>query len=932
MERLEERRLLAVLYWDPDLVAKNNVVATGAGLGGSGGWTEGGTALWFDPSLGGGAGGYVSWNSSRGDTAVFAGLANGTVTISGSVSAGAIEFRGGASTVTGGTFSTPAAGTTFTTVVAARFDTPIAGGGGVAKAGAASLTLGAPLNTYTGETLVSAGLLDVRGTIRSHVRRVGGDVQGVMFYDPELAAAVRELLALDRDAWLTPAVLAQSPPLTSLTVDGNAVGDLTGIASLAALQSLELVPGDHAAVPQGLASLQPLAGLASLTSLAVVHVGLTDAGLATLPALAGLTRLDVRSNALSTVPAGVAQLPRLATLLVHGNPLLTDNPRTALASLRGRAIDVDVAPDRPEVATSIADLAARLYYLPLEMLDYVTNTVVFQPYVGAMKGPLATLQTKAGNDWDTNSLLASLYAAAGISTRYVAGVVEVTESQLKDFVGARDGLAAATILAEAGLAYDQYWNRFKHTWLEALVTVPATGRQAWVPIDASWKLRDYRPGVPDMLTKVPFSPQEADYLTNPAWQKKSTAEYYEAKVAGWLAQNRPDLTITDVGYDGPIRQQAFPAIPTALPYAVVSQPAETARPAAIPAAANYTVNIKLTTSPTNGSKSLFGDSGVSFTLADIALSRLTIDPVYGWWATLDGSSGWGWWPTLRRDGVAIATASSFVKGPSASSLSLKISVTAPAGGTTYDRTFTRPGDRFIAIGLDANQFSETLLVEKRAMANAQQIKQANGGAVDRDQAVGGLLDLAIASYFTAANADEASLASLTSAVADRTIVALGIATSGPELSFSATAGLQFPYLPEGMGIDVPANVSGAFAIDASTTAIDLTRNMLMGYANSSLEGLTLEELTNFESVSTMKAFQLAVTSAGGLSNLVEINAGNVARIATLLPGMRAEIVASIASAVKEGIPGYDGTAFTALVPKKEITVGSGAVDRQWRSV
>ena len=916
MERLEERRLLAVLYWDPDLVAKNNVVATGAGLGGSGTWTEGGAAVWFDPSLGGGVGGYVSWNSSRGDTAVFAGPAGGTVTTSGVVSAGAIEFRSGAFTVTGGTFSTPATGTTFTTVVAARFDTPIAGGGGVAKMGAASLTLGAPVNSYTGDTLVSAGLLDVRGTIRSHVRRVSGDVQGVMFYDPELAAAVRESLALDRDAWLTPAVLAQSPPLTSLAVDGNAVGDLTGIANLASLQSLELIPGDHAAVPQGLASLQPLAGLASLTSLAVVHVGLTDAGLATLPALAGLTRLDVRSNSISTVPAGVAQLPMLATLLVHGNPLLTDSPRTALASLKGRAIDIDVAPDRPEVATSIADLAARLYYLPLKMLDYVTNTIVFQPYSGAMKGPLATLQTKAGNDWDTNSLLASLYAAAGISTRYVAGAVEVTESQLKDFVGARDGQAAATILARAGLAYDQYWNRFKHTWLEALVTVPTTGRQTWVPIDASWKLRDYRPGVPDMLTKVPFSPQEADYLTNPVWQKRSTAEYYEAKVAGWLTQNRPDLTIADVGYDGPIRQQAFPAIPTALPYAVVSQPAETDRPSAIPATANYTVNIKLT----NNLTPLFGAAGVTLTLADVALSRLTIDP------GLNGR------PTLRRDGVAIATAPVAVANPSVTPLGLAIKVTAPAGGTTYDRSFTRMADRFIAIGLDASQFSESLLVEKRAVANAQQLNQANGIAVDRDQAVGGLLDLAIASYFTAADADEASLAALTSAVADRTIVALGIATSGPSLASTATAGLQFPYLPVGMGIDVPANVTGGFAIDPSTTAIDLTRNLLMGYANSSLEGLTLEELTNFESVSTMKAFQLAVTAAGGFSNLVEINAGNVAQIATLLPGVRAEIVKTISDAVKQGMPGYAGTAFTALVPKKEITVGSGAIDKQWKGI
>ncbi|MFM8804399.1 MAG: DUF6531 domain-containing protein, partial [Planctomycetia bacterium] len=664
-----------------------------------------------------------------------------------------------------------------------------------------------------------------------------------------------------------------------------------------------------------------------------MDVGLTDAGLATLPALAGLTRLDVRSNALSAVPAAVAQLPRLASLLVHGNPLLVGSPRVGLAALRGRAIDVDVAPDRPETATSIADLAARLYHLPLEMLEYVTNAIEFQPYTGAMKGPLATLQTKAGNSWDTNSLLASLYAAAGVPTRYVAGVIEVTDDQLEDFFGTRDAAAAGRIMVAAGLRHDQYWNHFKPTWLEALVTVPATGQPAWVPIDASWKLRDFRPGVPDMLTKVPFAPQEADYLSNPVWQRKSTAEYYEAKVATWLAANRPDLTLADVGYDGPIRRQAFTALPTALPYAVLSQPAESARPATIPASAQYTVNIKLA----SGTKQLFGDAGVSLTLADVALSRLTIDPVQGSGAgdRPNAGGGWGvegWYPTLRRDGVAIATSSSVVPGPSASSLSLKISIAAPAGGMSYDRTFTRPSDRFIAIGLDANQFSETLLVEKRAVANAQQIKRANDGLIDPDEGVGGLLDLAIASYFVAANADEASLASLTSAVADRTIVALGIATSSPYLSATTTAGLQFPYLPDGMGVDVPANVAGGFPIDPSTTAIDRTRKLLMGYTNSSLEGLLLEELTNFESVSTMKAFQLAVTGAGGFSNLVEINAGNVASIASLLPGVRSEIITTISSAVRSGVSAYPGSAFTALVPKNEIVVGGGDAERQWKGV
>ena len=48
MESLEERQLLAVLYWDPDLNSGNNNYGTGAGLGGAGttSWTT--TNAWAD--------------------------------------------------------------------------------------------------------------------------------------------------------------------------------------------------------------------------------------------------------------------------------------------------------------------------------------------------------------------------------------------------------------------------------------------------------------------------------------------------------------------------------------------------------------------------------------------------------------------------------------------------------------------------------------------------------------------------------------------------------------------------------------------------------------------------------------------------------------------------------------------------------------------
>jgi hypothetical protein len=459
--------------------------------------------------------------------------------------------------------------------------------------------------------------------------------------------------------------------------------------------------------------------------------------------------------------------------------------------------------------------------------------------------------------------------------------------------------------------------------LEALLIQPSSGTQSWLSVDGSWKLKDYRPGLAGILSSVPFSPLETDYLTNPVWQKKSTAEYYEAKVGNWLAQNRPDLTTADVADDGPILQQSFKSLP-ALPYAVVNQPLVADRPSGIPTSANYTVNIKLA----NGSTALFGAGGVNLTLADVALSRLTIDPQFSATGTA--------LPVLRRNGVVIASAPAAIANAANTSLALTFTVTAPAGGFSYSRSFTRAADRYIAIGLDANQFSEALLAVKRDSVNVQQLNQANGSPVDRDAAVGGLLDLAIAQYFTAANADEDSLAGLTSAVADRTIVALGIATSAPTLSNTATAGLQFPYLPLDMGLDVPANVSDSFAIDASTTAIDLNRNLLLGYTNSALEGLTLEELTNFESVSTMKAFQRAATAAGGLANVVEINASNVGNIATLLPGVRADIRNAIANTVRNGLSGvadYAGVTFKALVPKSEISVGSGTdTTKQWKGV
>jgi RHS repeat-associated protein len=774
-----------------------------------------------------------------------------------------------------------------------------------------------------------------------------------MFRDPDVASAVREVLGVDPNFWLNAQSITPFPAIESLTLDANKVSELTGIGTyLTGLKSLEVIPFDRSVPQQALTNnlwglSVPLPQTSKLTSLTLSHVGLTNTALGTLPWLPELTRLDVRGNELTQIPAQVpANAPRLSTIFVHGNPQLAASPIVGLFHLKGKAIDVDLAPNRPDIATSIADLAARLYYLPLKMLEYVTNTIVYQPYSGAMKGALATFQTRAGNDWDTNSLLAALYAQAGVTTRYVSGGIGGTQAQIDAYVGSRNDTATYNILRAAGIDYDPnpndtvaYSNYLRHAWLQAYLTVPSTGADGWVSMDASWKFRDFRPGLAGVLSSVPFGALESDYLTNPAWQKKSAAEYYESKVASWLATNHPGLTIADVGYDGPIIQQSFQSLPTGLPYdtsvgsPTTHAPAPTpTTPAPLPASALYTIGVTLKT----GATTLFA---TTLTLDQVALSRIVLDP------TISGSNAQH---RLKVNGSVVATASQEVL--STADITVKFDITAATGGTSYSREFARKANQMIAVGLDANQFSEGLLAEKRAVANAQQLNRANGVTVNAEQAVGGLLDLAIASYFTAANADEASIAAMTSAVPNRAIVSLGIATSdaalpttptiplytstGPTVNSTPVGQLQFPYTPVGLGLDVPANVVDAFAIDATTTTLDLDRNRLLGYTNSSLEGLLIEELTNFESVSTMTAFQLIATTAGGLSNLVEINSGNVSNIATLLPNVRQEIRNAITSYVNNGIPGVadlSGVTFRVLAPKNEVIVGDTATpSKQWK--
>ena len=131
IERLEQRQLLTILYWDPN--------GTSGGLGGSGTWVANNWSTQSPPQTGSTG---QPW--ANGDIAVFPGTSGGTVNIaSTAVNAAAIEFSTGGYTISANSntpLTLPSGTTTPITVPTGQNETisaVISGGGNMALSGGA---------------------------------------------------------------------------------------------------------------------------------------------------------------------------------------------------------------------------------------------------------------------------------------------------------------------------------------------------------------------------------------------------------------------------------------------------------------------------------------------------------------------------------------------------------------------------------------------------------------------------------------------------------------------------------------------------------------------------------------------------------------------------------------------------------------------------
>jgi len=193
-----------------------------------------------------------------------------------------------------------------------------------------------------------------------------------------------------------------------------------------------------------------------------------------------------------------------ATAVAEGTPPeeLDRDILTVLSDLDDGATEVD--PDHPVVLK-----AAELEHDPVKIYEFVRNSIVYEPYFGAMKGARQTLLEGAGNDIDTATLLAALLRASNVPCRYVFGTVEMSVEDAAAWIGVFDANQVTKIFSANGIPFKTMGTadgqvsqiQMDHVWVKAYVDFfpyrgvdpvdesasPSEAGDAWIDLDASFK-------------------------------------------------------------------------------------------------------------------------------------------------------------------------------------------------------------------------------------------------------------------------------------------------------------------------------------------------------------------------------------------------------------------------------------------------------------
>jgi RHS repeat-associated protein len=530
----------------------------------------------------------------------------------------------------------------------------------------------------------------------------------------------------------------------------------------------------------------------------------------------------------------------------------------------------------------------------------VYNNIQYQPYAGEMKGPQATQETGEGNDWDQDALLIQLLSQSGIQAQYEYGQISMPTAEVLSWLGVQDTAAAEGVLNSAGLdptvlnsGQSDESIEFNHVWVEALLPGP-NGLQ-WTSMDPSIKFQNTQAGIGGLSTSVPFD--QTDYLANTSSQ--SPLEFYEAQIASYLVANDPTQSLADVPNSGPIIAEQFSSIPSALPFTVVGTPTTYT---SVPQIMTDRVEIVL-------QDVLYGgvwETPLDYTVSVPAVALDTIAITY-----TQASDG-NYMPELRINGLIVqASSSEYVVGADTMQLLIEH---YNAGSNTISSTSTydqNPGIT-MAIGLDADQFSNASVEALQTQVNNESLAVENGDTSQTQAAFDDGLSLTVEEYFEQDDQAANIIAGLNHLVNVYASVGDGILISDPSQ-------IQYNWYT-----DVPiTSIDTGFDIEGGAPGVMLATNGENGQYDDRLNALTLLALEDSFLESSIPESVLSLQSVSAVSGIQWANANGIPVLtindsneSTLLPEL------TIPSSQVSFVQGFLNQGDTVIIPRDELTIGS----------
>lgn len=209
----------------------------------------------------------------------------------------------------------------------------------------------------------------------------------------------------------------------------------------------------------------------------------------------------------------IENLKALLTIDTDGQTYGMESHQKAAASQEGtnltsQSYDTDINDDVMELADELGT--------PLEIYNYLKNTIGFEYYYGSRKGANGTYAAFAGNDYDQASLFIGMLRYLGYEAEYVRGDILLDEGTALSLTGADNFEHAADVLAAAGIPVTKLRKdgkvvsiRMEHVWVRAHLPYSdyrgagdADGDLVWLDLDTSIKAYEDVDNIYDAIDDV----------------------------------------------------------------------------------------------------------------------------------------------------------------------------------------------------------------------------------------------------------------------------------------------------------------------------------------------------------------------------------------------------------------------------------------------